>query len=237
MKDSIYTKKKGDYLVKNPNWHIEDSHWKAAQILKMIELHNLEPKTVAEVGCGIGEILNQMQQRMTNKGINFVGYEIAPDAFEHCLHRVKERLNYFHEDLFQIKDEFDLLLIIDVLEHVEDYLGFISEARKRATYIIFHIPLDISAFSILTNYPIGARKKVGHLHYFMKDTALATLTDTGYEIVDWFYTPGSLEIGNKGLTIFGKLLNSIRKFSYSINSDFAVKTFGGYSLLVLTKSA
>ena len=93
----------------------------------------------------------------------------------------------------------------------------------------------MSAFSILTNYPIGARKQVGHLHYFMKDTALATLTDSGQEIVDWFYTPGALEVNNKGLGFFGTIIQWMRRFFYKIKPDFAVKAFGGFSLIVLTK--
>ena len=93
----------------------------------------------------------------------------------------------------------------------------------------------MSAFSVLTNYPVGARKNVGHLHHFMKDTALATLTYSGQEIVDWFYTPGALEVNNKGLTFFGKILNLVRRFFYWIKPDFAVRAFGGFSLIVLTK--
>lgn len=230
-----YHKQNSEYLKKNPTWHVEDSSWKATQALKLVERNKLQPKTVVEIGCGAGEILNQLHQRMVDKTIEFSGYEIAPDAFKLAQTRQKERLHFFQEDLLQNNNAFDLLLMMDVFEHVEDYIGFIRKCNTKATYKIYHIPLDISMWSILTNYPASARKQVGHLHYFMKDTALATLTDTGQEIIDWFYTPAAFEVNNKGLSFAGKIIQLMRRFFYKIKPDFAVKAFGGFSLIVLTK--
>lgn len=230
-----YTKSNSEYLKKNPSWHIEDSPWKATQILKIIERNKLSPESIVEIGCGAGEILNQLQGRMKNKNIHFYGYEISPDAYQFCKQRSNERLAFFQEDLLQTGNQYDLLLMIDVFEHVDDYIGFINKAAKFAEYKIYHIPLDMSMLSIYTNYPHAARKKIGHLHYFMKDTAIATLKDTGQEVIDWFYTHGALEVNNKGLTMAGKTLNFLRRMFFKINPDFTVKTFGGFSLIVLTK--
>ncbi|MBK6381495.1 MAG: class I SAM-dependent methyltransferase [Chitinophagaceae bacterium] len=216
-------------------WHVEDSAWKATQILKLIERNQLRPESVVEIGCGAGEILNQLQQRMADKMIDFSGYEIAPDAFKLAQTRVKDRLQFFQEDLLQLDKKFDLLLMIDVFEHVEDYIGFVRKCKAKATYKIYHIPLDISLWSVFTNYPASARKQIGHLHYFMKDTALATLVDADQEIVDWFYTPGALEVNNKGLSFTGKIIQLLRRFFYKVKPGFAVKAFGGFSLIVLTK--
>ena len=230
-----YVAENSEYLKNNPTWHIEDSPWKATQILKMIERNKLHPSSVVEIGCGAGEILNQLHQRLPDKSIEFTGFEIAPDAFKLCEERKKERLNYFQQDLLQTDKKFDLLLMIDVFEHVDDYIGFVKKAGEKATYKIYHIPLDMSVLSIYTNYPIGIRKSVGHLHYFMKDTALATLTDAGQEIVDWFYTPGAFEVNSKNSNFAGTVINFFRKIFYKINQEFAIKTFGGFSLMVLTR--
>lgn len=232
---SDYTSIDSVYLHANPTWHIEDSAWKATQILKLIERNKLQPNSVVEIGCGAGEILNQLQQRMADKNIDFSGYEIAPDAFKMAQSREKDRLHFYQEDLLQVEKKFDLLLMIDVFEHVEDYIGFVRKCKTKATYKIYHIPLDMSLWSILTNYPASARKQIGHLHYFMKDTALATLVDADQEIVDWFYTPGAFEVNNKGLSFTGKFIQLLRRFFYKVKPDFAVKAFGGFSLIVLTK--
>lgn len=232
-----YTAENSNYLQTNPTWHVEDSPWKATQILKMLERNRLQPKSVVEVGCGAGEILNQLQQRMADKTIQFSGYEIAPDAFRLAQTRQKENLQFYCEDLLQTDNRYELLLMIDVFEHVDDYLGFIKKCAAKADYKIFHIPLDISLWSVLTNYPIGARKQVGHLHYFMKDTALATLQDAGEEVLDWFYTPGVMELYKKDMNFTGRIINGFRRFLYWLKPDLGVKTFGGFSILALTKRA
>jgi len=159
---------------------------------------------------------------------------MATDAFKLAQTREKERLHFYQDDLLQVDKNFDLLLMIDVFEHVEDYIGFVRKCKSKAIYKIYHIPLDMSLWSIFTNYPASARKQIGHLHYFMKDTALATLVDADQEIVDWFYTPGALKIKHKGLSFLGKFIQLLRRFFYKVKPDFAVKAFGGFSLIVLT---
>ncbi len=232
MTQLIYTT--GEYLGNNPTWHVEDSAWKAQQIFKIIETNNLQPKSVCEVGCGSGEILNQLYLKMPET-VDFTGYEISPQAFELCKTRNKQRLNFNLGDLVRQENVyFDVLLCIDVFEHIEDYLTFLKDLQKKAKYKIFHIPLDLSVSSVLRSSPIlRARQSVGHLHYFSKETALATLKDSGYEICDYFYTAGSIDLPNKSFKTL--LANLPRKVLYGLNQDIAVRLLGGYSLLVLTK--
>jgi len=46
----------GSYLEKNPNWHVEESEWKARQVLHMRHKNRLEPQTVAEAMPSSAEI-------------------------------------------------------------------------------------------------------------------------------------------------------------------------------------
>lgn len=222
----------GEYFQKNPQYHVEDSLWKAQQIQKLLFKQNLLVNSVCEIGCGGGEVLRQLQLQMPQSSV-FFGYEISPYAYEICKSRENERLHFYLEDIL-VKDikPVDLLLCLDVFEHVEDYLGFLRIVKQKAKYKIFHIPLDLSINSLLRYRSIlYAREKVGHLHYFMKVTALATLRDTGYQIIDYIYTPSSLD---RGKGIKSKIAKLPRKVLYKINQDVAVRILGGYSLLVLT---
>lgn len=232
MLSEIYTENNGDYLRNNPTWHVEDSPWKAQQISKMLARNSIDPKTVAEVGCGAGEILNQLYSSMPDY-VNFTGYDISSDAIAMARQREKNRLIFRQEDFAEAAEVTDLLIMMDVFEHVDDYLGFLKRCKKKARNTIFHIPLDLSVSAILRNRLIAGRKSVGHLHYFMKETALATLTDSGYEILDFFYTAGSLELPMKTLRSRAAILP--RKLLFSLNQDMAAKLMGGFSLLVLAK--
>lgn len=153
MPNSLYTSINSDYLQANPTWHAEASEWKATQILKLLQRNNLQPKLIAEIGCGAGEILNQLHFKLIDKSVHFFGYEIAPDAIALCKKREKERLSFYQEDLTISDNYFDLLLLIDVVEHIDDYLGFINKSKTKAEYKVYHFPLDMSVLSILVNYP------------------------------------------------------------------------------------
>jgi hypothetical protein len=164
----------------------------------------------------------------------FTGYEISPQAFEICSMKQRQNLYFQLGDLLDEKDAwFDVVMAIDVFEHVEDYLGFLRRLKTKGKYKIFHIPLDLSVQAVLRSSRIlKCREEVGHLHYFTKETALAALKDTGYEVVDYFYTKGAQECPSHSWK--GKLMRLPRKLFFAIHQDLAVKILGGYSLLVLT---
>lgn len=224
----------GTYLDNNPSWHEEDSPWKAIQISKMLERNGLAPKRICEIGCGAGEILNQLSARYTDQE-KFFGYEISPQAYRLCSQKANDRLTFRLEDLLgENTEHFDIVMAIDVFEHVEDYFGFLRRLRDKATYKLFHIPLDLSVQGVLRASPImNSRKIVGHIHYFTKEIALESLKDTGYELVDHFYTGGGLELPNRGWK--ARLAKLPRKLAFMVNEDIAVRLLGGYSLMVLAK--
>lgn len=224
----------GEYLDKNPRWHAADSPWKAAQILKMIREQNLNPATVCEVGCGAGEILNRLHAELP--AANFFGYEVSPQAYEICSAKTKERLQFRLGDLLETEERFDLLLCIDVFEHVPDYLSFLERLRGRASRFIFHIPLDLSALSLLRPARLmKTRYGVGHLHMFTAETALAVLKDTGYETLDSFFTAGGLELEKNQKRLRTVLANLPRRVLGKFSPRLAARILGGYSLLVFAK--
>ena len=233
MKNSIYTN--GGYLSKKPNWHQEDSEWKAKNIFKIIDKHELTINTVCEVGCGAGEILNQLYSYLP-ENVLFEGYDISPQAYNISGEKQKDRLKFYLSDVINegARISYDLVLCIDVFEHVEDYLGFLRKLKKLGKRFIFHIPLDLSILSLFRKSKLmSTRTGSGHLHYFNKDTALAALSDSGYSIQYYEYTKGSIELPRK--TLKSKLIKYPRKILYSLSEDFSVKLLGGFSLMVLTE--
>ena len=223
--------KDGAYLQKNQSWHVEDSAWKAQQVAAILDKNSLHPKTVCEVGCGAGEILKQLSVAMPDTA--FFGYELSPQAFELCKTRESEKVQYRCKDLLQEEVQFDCLLCMDVFEHVEDYLGFLKALRSKAKYKIFHIPLDISALSILSGYIMGQRRQFGHLHYFTPETALATLTHCGYKLLDSRYTSGFLDLPRRSL--IGKCAQPLYRMLHAVAPHQTVKLLGLSSYLVLAE--
>lgn len=230
-----YQTSNSDYQLENPNWHIQDAPWKASQIYKLLTKNSLTPNSIVEIGCGSGEVINNLSSLIgVEKDCKYVGYDIAPDATKFWENISNKEITFYHEDLLSKSEYYDLLLMIDVFEHVDDYLGFIKKAGEKAEYKIYHIPLDISVLGFIKNRPQSLRNSVGHIHYFFKDYAISSIEDSGQKIIDYFYTPSVLEL-EMNRTIYTHIINIARKLLFKISPDFCVKLLGGYSLIVLSK--
>jgi hypothetical protein len=223
----------GEYLEKIPQWHTEDSSWKASGVLKMIERNRLAPYTICEVGCGAGEVLRQMQLQMDPQCL-FLGYDISPQAINLSRSRENDRLHFRLADVVKEPDAHsDLLLVLDVLEHQENYFRFLRDIKPLAPYKIFHQVLDLSVYSLIQRDGLTKRRRVlEDLHFFTKDTALQALIDEKYEILDWFYAPRSIYRSSK---MTEKIRQLPRAFCFAFHKDFAVRLLGGYTLFVLAK--
>jgi hypothetical protein len=229
----MYTR--GEYLEQNPTWHAEDSPWKASHIKKIVDRNRINPRTICEVGCGAGEILRELQYSFMDDR-QFVGYEISPQAYALCEPKTNEHLRFILGDMTVDEDAFgyDLILAIDVLEHLEDYYGFLRSLKSRGEFKIFHIPLDLSVQSVLRMGPLMRRRaRLGHVHLFTKDWALQALRDSGYDILDYFYTAESVELNPKSALSW--IMRLPRKMLSSAHQDFSARLLGGYSLMILAR--
>jgi SAM-dependent methyltransferase len=228
--DTIYTD--GTYLRNNPTWHEDDSPWKAARIAQLFERNAIAPQSIAEVGCGAGGILRELSTRYP--AARCVGYEISPEAFEICRRKAAGNVSYKLGDIADDSATYDVVMAIDVFEHVEDYFAFLRRLRPCGSYKVFHIPLELSVRNVIAGEPLlAARRSVGHIHHFSRETALAALQDTGYAVLDAFYTSGRTELPN--LSWRSRLLKWPRRIAYGMSPDAAVRVLGGYSLMVLAR--
>ena len=228
MEDSRYTS--GDYLERNTSYHVEDSEWKALQVVRALEIAGIEPKDVMEVGCGVGEILVQLDRLLGEGEVNFRGYEISPQAHMQSKARERENIQFVLEDLTESEGvSADVLLYMDVVEHVEDCFGFLRKLKPKADLHVVHFPLDMSAQMVARGSRVMAmREKLGHIHYFMRDTAIALLEDCGYEVVADFYT-------HRPKSKVAKLLSLPRRMLMKFAPHATVRLLGGFSLVVVAR--
>jgi SAM-dependent methyltransferase len=224
-----YTTQGSDYLHETGGtWHLEDSPFKAAQVMKMLNRNRLSPTTVVEIGCGAGGILANLA-KLIGTNVTLTGYDISPDAHAISKQFESDNLNFVLGEAWE-QPRADLVLAMDVIEHVEDCFGFLRKLREQGEYKIYHIPLDIHASAALRDSFMNAWHSVGHIHVFSKSIALEMLRHTGHEILDWFYTPGALELGKFRIRKF--IANLPRRI---LPQSLASRLLGGFSLLVLAK--
>ena len=227
----MYEGDNSQYFNNVPTWHAEHSPWKAGNILKLIHKNQITPASIAEIGCGAGEILNQLHSKLPVT-TQLYGYDISSDAITLAKTREKNRLEYFNENLLDANRHVDLLLMIDVMEHVENYYDFLKRCRKKANCMILAIPLDVSIRTIFQPGIVkGRRDTFGHIHYFNANTALLTLENCGFEIVDHFFT--QMGFDTKTLGLFPHLV--IKTMYALFGKRWTADIVGSHTLYALVK--
>lgn len=128
--DAVYGKmvrKKGDSLA----W-IRERYGLVARYIK---------GTVLDLGCGLGFIADQI------KGAEYLGVDFSEFAIEHCRKRTRNPHAQFEvADLrtWEPPKQFDTVLLLEVLEHVEDPGALAKLALKWATKrVIATAPRDM----------------------------------------------------------------------------------------------
>jgi len=224
----------GAYGQANPDWHVEDTAWKAGRIVEMLRRNRVEPRSICDVGCGVGAILAIVRDAL-EPGSRCVGYDIAPGLEAVWRERADLGLE-FRRARFPLADDerYDLVMAIDVIEHLDDYRGFLREVRARASLTLLHIPLDLSVQTVLRGKPLeSVYREFGHIHFFTKALALRALCDVGYEILDWQYTRSAIELKRSGWR--KRIAKGPRRALHVVSPDVAATILGGFSLLVLAR--
>ena len=221
----------GEYLWNNPAWHVQDSSWKARNVRAMLQRHHISPSLIGDSGCGAGEVLRQMSLYFPSAILQ--GYDVSPQAYRLASERTSDRLTFYNTDLAREQTVFDVVLALDVVEHVEDCFGFARSMRPRGKWFVFHFPLDLSCHALLRNVLITNRRALGHVHYFTKATATAFLRECGYEVVDSGFTwlQGQSPVG-----VLSRLACTGRAMMFRLAPAAAATVLGGISLLVLARS-
>src|SRR5205085_11039987 len=115
------------YLHNNPTWHEEDGPFKVSKIIKLLERNPIAFQTVCEIGCGSGEILVQLEPKLPGV-TNLFGYDISKDAINIAKKKETDKIRFDVKDITSKNENcfYDLLLVIDVIEHVENYFDFLD---------------------------------------------------------------------------------------------------------------
>lgn len=223
----------GDYAAKNPDWDSGDSPWKADRVADLLDCHGLSPASIAEIGCGAGGVLAELRRRFPQS--DMVGFDIAPDLIPLWQAHANSRIRFTLGDFLSLNQQrFDLLLVLDVLEHLGDPFSFLEQLRRHGERVIFHIPLDLSAMSVLRESPLlHIRFKVGHIHYYTRGLALALLEECGYEVIDARYTGAAFNTPHRSLRT--RFVGWLRRLVFAVNHDLGARLLGGETLMVLAR--
>lgn len=168
-----------EYLTVNPSLNKEDVLGKTEVVKKairfLIEKHNLKPQRIIDIGSGSTLILRNILEFLGSIGhkdclglavdLSFSILQTHPFFNNICKLRADA-------SLLPIQNKsFDILLMIDLLEHTKNPSNVIKEALRVAHYVIIKTPLELSLYTLFRGGRVRLRKlekKYGHIQHFNK---------------------------------------------------------------------
>lgn len=222
----------GEYRRDNPTWHLEDARWKAAKVARILELNGVSPSSIADLGCGVGGVLAEL--RGLDVARSYYGFDISPDAIAEAQASRGHGIDFIvgHPVAGQT---YSAVLLLDVLEHVSDPHALLATAGSAGEYLVAHIPLELNVLGALRPASLMfARRTVGHINHYCKETALAMIDEAGFDIVASEITAGAIELEGGGTK--RKIAKLPRRVGHSASPELAARLLGGFSLLVLARS-
>jgi len=170
--------------------------WRASTVFKNIDLLPQTPVKVLEIGCGTGIFLQQLEQNSTWE---VHGCDLRLEALELCATtRSKLFLYNIHDRNPRFSDIFQVVFLMDVLEHVDDDVAFLCSAAYHLVpqgLLVISVPCHQFLFS---KYDLAA----GHKRRYSRTSILKCIRASGL-------TP--LRLGFYGASMIPVLL--ARKFA------------------------
>lgn len=198
-------------------YNLEDDYWwfkaKRLLLIKTVKraLKDLNGNArLLDGGCGAGANLKEIQ-----KFLPAVGIEKSYDGLKFCKERnLKDLLNAELEHLPFRHDTFDIVLAMDILEHVDDdaeVLSELSRVCKTGAFLIVHVP----AFMFLwCDHDVA----VDHKRRYTTDELIERLKRAGFNIRSINYRLCSF-------FPLGVLRTCLAKFKGALNKNANAQTY------------
>jgi len=144
-----------------------------------IELEN----TVLDIGCGNGELAFDL----TQKARKVIGIDISPEKIRVARQRFQtNNVEYLIGDVTKsLPDQkFDILILSNVLEHIEDRIEFLNKIKNLGDKILVRVPMINRDWITLYKKELGLPWKLhnGHFIEYTLETFKQELNQAGLVI-------------------------------------------------------
>jgi ubiquinone/menaquinone biosynthesis C-methylase UbiE len=168
------------YLGRDEQWRMLGAKYKSINILDVSRGH--EFKKVLEVGAGDGSILQHLDAMNIFPEIHAL--EISQSGVDQInTRRLKNLKSVNIFDGYHIPfadDEFDLIILAHVLEHVEFERMLLREIKRVSKYVIIEVPCDY-------RYGVDKRMKhflnYGHINMYTPSSVRFLVQSEGFEVL------------------------------------------------------
>jgi len=148
-------------------------------------LKDVPPGPALDIGCGGGDLCETAYWR----GFDVLGIDFSEDAIQLCRHRLAhllddKRLRFECKNLSEVDDTFDVIFMMEVLEHIEDDRAAIETVAgllKRGGTLLLSVPANPKWFGPSDRY-------AGHYRRYERQQLMALIQSAGFKVTRaWSY--------------------------------------------------
>lgn len=157
--------------IENHFWHLARNHLIASTLSRSLP----DPGRILEIGCGPGIVLRHLREI----GFDCWGCELGAPPLPEPL----RPFVFLEQDCFQLDPEFrrsiDVLLLFDVLEHIEGDIAFLrmlADGFTNSRLLVMTVPARSELWS---NYD----EHYGHYRRYDRASLAETLEEGGYTLL------------------------------------------------------
>ncbi len=137
------------------------------------------PSSILDVGCGDGRFLSFIYQKNEDLKRTYVGIDLCEKAILFA-RLLNQHENFFCNDVADIKNVFEAVALIEVMEHIPDesvslFLTMIKNKLSPSGKLWISVPS--------VNIPVNEK----HYRHYSTELLQKTLNDSGFDIENIYY--------------------------------------------------
>jgi SAM-dependent methyltransferase len=242
------------YISKNPTLHEEDSQWKVEKILPLVDtfctLAGKKEIDVLDVGGGAGIVLRDVSAYIEKTH----GIKVRKHALDMSpgMLKIQAKNNpglslALNEDITKTSMGtkcMDLILMIDVIEHIPDQKKALSEIARISRFAIFKVPLEDNLTAGAMNLATLGRQRrhwietIGHCNTYTFGRMKKALEKNTGEIMMSSFTNvfqyySSSEFYIRRRRIRDRVVNTLGRTLFSISPRLCSLVFSDFSMFLV----
>lgn len=225
-----------EYIKNNPDLGSKDIATKVRAIEAIINKDKIKLDSILDIGCGSGAILmNLLSDYQIKKAC---GIDISETMINTAIKKdLCKAARWIRSDIFDgdFRD-YDLVLAIDIIEHIENDSILLKTIIKWGDYFVFKVPIEDNhvvnlikflSFGIIDSSK-STEKKYGHVHHYSEQAFTELVKNSGYEILqkNYMHLP-------KRHVLFWEIIRLFVMPVWLISKKSYIRINGGFLVLLL----
>jgi len=128
-------------------------------------IDNIEENSkILDIGCGIGALANSIAKKaeiVLACDINRNSIEMAKSTFKN------DNVKFIYADAtsYEFNENFDYIILSNVLEHIKDRIIFLKKIKHLAKYMLIRVPMIDRSWLPLYKKELGVEYRLDSSHY------------------------------------------------------------------------